>query len=155
MHTGPSGPLLIWLVHYLCVHHSSSIHIPPDFKGQLTFIDLSYTHGLWWLCTSALSKLSVNQPPDPATMLASWHWSLGVLCAPLEWPCWALPPSGPPVACHMSLMQHFHRFLHIKPCGAGPHHLPPARFCPGDLFRLSGPWASSSHPISDNFYHFS
>ncbi len=46
-------------------------------------------------------------------------------------------------------------FCMLKPCRAGLHHLPPARVCPGDLFRLSGPWASSSHPISDYFNHFS
>src|SRR5258708_25500562 len=134
----------ILVIQYLSVHTSVTLHVPtctlalalssfgwctiyvpttplPSTshlisKGPLTFMGLSYTHGLWWLCTSTLQRLSVSQPPDPPSALASWHRSPGVLCALLEWPCWALPPSAPLVACCISLMRHFHRFSHVKPC---------------------------------------
>src|SRR5260221_7282368 len=43
------------------------------------------------------------------------HWSLGVLCAPLEWPCWALPSS--PLGCmpHVSKCGIFIDFHVISP----------------------------------------
>src|SRR5258708_6719594 len=127
----------ILVIQYLSVHTSITLHVPtctpalvalssfgwctiyvpttplpstshPISKGSLTFMGLSYTHRLQQLYTSTLQRLLVSQPPNPPSALGSWHQSLGVLCAPLEWPCWALPPSGPLVACHASLMWHFH-----------------------------------------------
>src|SRR5258708_27728994 len=47
----------------------------------------------------------------------------------------------------------FSSIFTLKPCRAGPHHrFSPARACSGNSFRLSGPWASASHPISDSSY---
>src|SRR5258708_10801009 len=64
----------------------------PTTPIPSTFVDFcARTH--FCGCAHLLhQKLPVRQPPDPPPTLASWHWSPGVLCAPLEWPCWALPP---------------------------------------------------------------
>ena len=81
-HTGPSGlnPSFHWLVHYFMC--------PP-----LLFHQQSSAFQLCGHSSTHFVNPPVRQPPDPPPALASWHWSPGVLCAPLEWPCWALPSS--------------------------------------------------------------
>src|SRR5258706_5626765 len=68
--------------------------------------DISRTHapGLGHHHYLGLPPPSINWPPIPpppthhqtTTWPPIWHpqhWSPGVLCALLEWPCWALPSS--------------------------------------------------------------
>src|SRR5258708_33111933 len=85
------------LVHNLCAHHSYSINIRR-------FLCMHTLCG----CAHLLhQKLPVRQPPDPPPTLASWHRSPGVLCALLEWPCWAPPPPVTGCMPPCILMQHF------------------------------------------------
>src|SRR5258707_180702 len=75
-------------VHHVsgCHHLPTSINIPPTWNSMC-------------MCVC----LILDTPPSTHHQTTTWpslwhpqHWSLGVLCAPLEWPCWALPSSPQP-----------------------------------------------------------
>src|SRR6266436_80642 len=100
-HTGPSGlnPSFHQLMHYFMC--------PP-----LLFHQQSLAFHLCGHPSTHFVDPPVRQPPDPPPALASWHWSLGVLCAPLEQPCWALPPLITGCMLPHILMRHFRRYSH-------------------------------------------
>src|SRR5258705_2172500 len=80
------------------------------------------------VCSSTVRKMGKNN--HLATTLASLHWFLGVLCALLEWPCWALPSSSPLVACHTSPNVAFSSIFALSPAEqACTTFVPPARAC--------------------------
>src|SRR5260221_6882320 len=94
-------------VHHVsgCHHLPTSINIPPTWNS---------------MCMRMC--LILDTPPSTHHQTTTWpslwhpqHWSLGVLCAPLEWPCWALPSS--PLGCmpHVSKCGIFIDFHVISP----------------------------------------
>src|SRR5258705_11475815 len=80
-----------------------------------------------------------SNPPPRSTILTSQHWFLGVLCAPLEWPCRALSFHHLGAGC-------MHPAAPRSSC-ACPHSLP---FI---IVPLDDPLLPSHHPGS-NFHPF-
>ena len=121
---------------------------PPSVPS--TFCQFSCTHTYE---VTHQSICQIHQTTTLAASLAALHWSLEVLCALLEWPCWILS-SSPLVACCTSPnVAIFIDFCVLSPAGQAHTTFPSAMACSGDSFHLSGPWAPSLHPILDNFNH--
>src|SRR5258708_29590679 len=104
MHTGPSGliPSFHWLVHNLHAHHPS---VPSTFIDFCDYMPYVVTHQ---------PTSSIHQPTTQPPHWHPKHWSLGVLCALLEWPCWALPSFTGCMPSHIS-MWHFSSKITLSP----------------------------------------
>src|SRR5260221_406498 len=140
MHTGPSGliPSFHWLVHNLHAHHPS---VPSTFIDFCDYVPYVVTHR---------PTSSIHQPTTQPPHWHPKHWSPGVLCAPREWPCWALPSFTGCMPSHISMWQFSTKIV-----------LSPAEQACTICFRLPGP-VQATHfvclalglPHSTIFRHF-
>ncbi len=84
-------------------------HAPPTWNSIRACVSISDT-----------PPLTHHQTTTWPSLWHPQHWSPGVLCAPLEWPCWALPSS--PLGCmlHVSKCGIFIDFRAISPAEQAP-----------------------------------
>ncbi len=125
IHTVAPVACSIQSVHHLA--HHPSLHQPCQFPCMCACIYLgpSPTH-------------FINLPHSHPISLASHHQSLGVLCAQLEWPCWALPLNavgGPCIPNTTFFMETCN-----KPCGTGLHSQFSTHYYLSRQFFVIWPW---------------
>ena len=89
--TSNSNPPFHGLVHQLCAH-------PFPFST----LNSMCVHACVYFGHTTIDYQTTTWP----TSWASYHWSLGVLCAHLEWPGWALPSLLYWMSLHAFLLQH-------------------------------------------------
>src|SRR5258708_3183830 len=103
-HISPSGytPPSHWLVHKFHAHH---LYFPS------TWSIFACT------CMSILGHTTLDPPPSSPHLLswASYHQSLGVLCAQVEWLGWALPFIAVLGAAAHVLLQHHCQMHTLSP----------------------------------------